>query len=579
MGRYYKKVDANFVRPEEFLYRPPWEEIKAGIKYQDEQIEKMNTQAEAAITAMATLRRNSKSAYDKALFDVKYAQYAGQMKNFTDSIAKDPLAWRNYTGAMRNLGINLKEDMLKGDLANIQKRADAIKAFEAANKGKMDATWYDKLLKRRIDQMEEGLSKGQYDVEFDDSALYDRKDLRKEFLEFAKNMVPKEVSINGYSDDGRVAVTRNGTKTYLTEKEIGDMFNKFVQDPAMKDYFKFVDDNELEGKGNKYFNEDGSLNLDYSSLANTRNFMSDLLDVSKENVKIDTTESPTSILNRTLTAQKHAHDLQENAEIRREGRAKAAAAREGSGGDPFTDEEVRRAPNTQEIGAAKNNLIKQSNGIYAGLSNQEKSVAISLRKGLKDDVKSLTSYYSAAAQDKRLSASARARFAALAKTGEIFSKGGVSYNKNDVAAYMTMNSKRSTNINDNIAFVNAVLDQNVKGKRVDYLSTADMKFNIYPRDLGDGKTTSQAIATNTPLRKVWETATKGQKKSTGETTESKPFQDPNVSTNINYANYRLGVKLNSKGDPTYVIAYTGYYQGKPVVYEVDATQAGINMNY
>lgn len=284
MGRFYKAPDPDFIKPEDFLYKAPWEEIKAGIKYQDEKIEGIQKSHQEHLTTLANLRRNTKDPTERALYDAKYQKYAGKLNEITDAIAADPLSWRNYIGTMNAVGTTLKEDMMRGDLFYMQKREDARKEFEAAYKGKMNPKWYNKILENRMDKVGKSLSEGDFTAQFDDSAVYDQKDIAKDFMEYASKMEPNVVSVNQAGESGIFLKQSNGTITEMPKERIEKLFNSYVNSEDMRSYLQFAQGEQLM---NNVIDENGNAITVGGDLEPIKEFVKNAASYRKEDIKTD----------------------------------------------------------------------------------------------------------------------------------------------------------------------------------------------------------------------------------------------------------------------------------------------------
>ena len=269
MGRYYKNPDPDFVKPEEFLFKPPWEEIKAGLKFMDETIKETEQKQDEFSTVLGSIKYNAESEVDKALYENVYNQYKSALSEVQDSTVNNPNDWRSQVTRMRRLSNNLKEDLNKGTLSKIQERKQALDAFDANYKSTLDPTVFNKAREYYLNQVNQELSAGNYEAQFSKEAVMNKRDLNKEFMEYLKQKLdlPNESSINGYGENGQFMYTKNGSTRSVSRQEIENMYKDFLNADA-KPYLEYM---TKIGVGN--YIKDGEVNMDDRELKSGMEFM------------------------------------------------------------------------------------------------------------------------------------------------------------------------------------------------------------------------------------------------------------------------------------------------------------------
>lgn len=269
MGRYYKNPDPDFVKPEEFLFKPPWEEIKAGLKFMDQTIKETEQKQDEFSTVLQNVKYNTESDVDKALYENVYGQYKSALEEVQNSTVSNPNDWRSQVTKMRRLSNNLKEDLSKGTLAKIQERKQALDAFDANYKTTLDPTVFNKAREHYLNEVNKELSAGNYDAQFSKEAVMNKRDLNKEFMEYLKQKLdlPNESSINGYGENGQFMYTKNGSTRSVSRKEIENMYQNFLNADA-KPYLEYM---TKIGVGN--YIKDGQVNMDDRELKSGMEFM------------------------------------------------------------------------------------------------------------------------------------------------------------------------------------------------------------------------------------------------------------------------------------------------------------------
>lgn len=601
MGRFYKAPDPNFVKPEDFLYKAPWEEVKAGMKYQDEKIEGIQKQHQEYLQSLMTLKRNSKDPSEQLLYDLKYKKYSEGMGNIVNSIMADPLSWRNHVGSMNNIGTSLKGDMMRGDLFYMQKREEARQAFEQTYKGKMDPVWYEKLLKNRMDEVSQGLSSGNMKTQFRDDAVYDKKNIPREFLDFIKDKKGDIKSVASYSDNGKVAISKNGVIEEISEKEVSGLFNQFVQGADIKPYLEFAD---REGLNNFINKETGEVQLYGSDLDALRNQAIGVASYRQE--KIDTSHRD-SITAETAAANSRAlfqHNLDEKAKQNEAVRAAKAAASASSGAIGSIDQVLLRGNTPQEeanyraqANLAINRIIGQHGNNPAELNKYREELKnwakakgysnINNFGALKNmTLTQLSDFTNHLAVNKNFSTKDRAGFLSASDKNRSRLYGN-SFNESDVAMNAGVSIETVQAINK---YFNAGDDKGFKGWN-DYSSMSNKRVSIIPR--GDYDEASQTIKAGkgkiVQSKSLYQHAkdlnVKGSDYATQlitQKSESKdktvdPFNVPGTGTQIEYGSGRISYRIEN-GNKKLVYGVPGYYQGNPVIYEFDATSMGVNLN-
>lgn len=269
MGRYYKNPDPDFVKPEEFLFKPPWEEIKAGLKFMDETIKETEQKQDEFSTVLGSIKYNAESEVDKALYENVYNQYKSALSEVQDSTVNNPNDWRSQVTKMRRLSNNLKEDLNKGTLSKIQERKQALDAFDANYKSTLDPTVFNKAREYYLNQVNQELASGNYEAQFSKEAVMNKRDLNKEFMEYLKQKLdlPNESSINGYGENGQFMYTKNGSTRSVSRQDIENMYKDFLNADA-KPYLEYM---TKIGVGN--YIKDGEVNMDDRELKSGMEFM------------------------------------------------------------------------------------------------------------------------------------------------------------------------------------------------------------------------------------------------------------------------------------------------------------------
>ena len=269
MGRYYKNPDPDFVKPEEFLFKPPWEEIKAGLKFMDETIKETEQKLDEFSTVLGSIKYNAESEVDKALYENVYNQYKSALSEVQDSTVNNPNDWRSQVIKMRRLSNNLKEDLNKGTLSKIQERKQALDAFDANYKSTLDPTVFNKAREYYLNQVNQELASGNYEAQFSKEAVMNKRDLNKEFMEYLKQKLdlPNESSINGYGENGQFMYTKNGSTRSVSRQDIENMYKDFLNADA-KPYLEYM---TKIGVGN--YIKDGEVNMDDRELKSGMEFM------------------------------------------------------------------------------------------------------------------------------------------------------------------------------------------------------------------------------------------------------------------------------------------------------------------
>ena len=269
MGRYYKNPDPDFVKPEEFLFKPPWEEIKAGLKFMDETIKETEQKQDEFSTVLGSIKYNAESEVDKALYENVYNQYKSALSEVQDSTVNNPNDWRSQVTRMRRLSNNLKEDLNKGTLSKIQERKQALDAFDANYKSTLDPTVFNKAREYYLNQVNQELASGNYEAQFSKEAVMNKRDLNKEFMEYLKQKLdlPNESSINGYGENGQFMYTKNGSTRSVSRQDIENMYKDFLNADA-KPYLEYM---TKIGVGN--YIKDGEVNMDDRELKSGMEFM------------------------------------------------------------------------------------------------------------------------------------------------------------------------------------------------------------------------------------------------------------------------------------------------------------------
>lgn len=328
MGRYYKNPDPDFVKPEEFLFKPPWEEIKTGLKFMDETIKETEQKQDEFSTVLGSIKYNAESEVDRALYENVYNQYKSALSEVQDSTVNNPNDWRSQVTKMRRLSNNLKEDLNKGTLSKIQERKQALDAFDANYKTTLDPTVFNKAREYYLNQVNQELASGNYEAQFSKEAVMNKRDLNKEFMEYLKQKLdlPNESSINGYGENGQFMYTKNGSTRSVSREEIENMYKDFLNADA-KPYLEYM---TKIGVGN--YIKDGQVNMDDRELKSGMEFMGGY----NYNQTKSTVDARYSLGAETAAANAratHEHNLrmkEKEAEIKMQAIAEAAKAQEAA---------------------------------------------------------------------------------------------------------------------------------------------------------------------------------------------------------------------------------------------------------
>ena len=269
MGRFYNNPDPDFVKPEEFLFKPPWEEIKAGMKFIDTKMDENDQKQTDINTALDNIKYNKESAVDTALYKDMYGQYSNDITALQEQVAKDPSNWRGQISKINRVSSSLKKDMTNGVFSNIQQRKADLDAFDATYKTTLDPTVYNAARKHYMGEMDKSLAEGKYDTQFSKEAVMNKRDLNKEFMEYLKQKLdlPNESSINGYGENGQFMYTKNGSTRSVSRESIENMYRDFLSADA-KPYLEYM---TKIGVGD--YIKDGEVNMNDRELKSGMEFM------------------------------------------------------------------------------------------------------------------------------------------------------------------------------------------------------------------------------------------------------------------------------------------------------------------
>lgn len=239
MGRNFKTPDSNFIRVEDFLFKPPWEEIKAGMKFEDESITNLQTKTQESRALIDTVK--AANPYDEEALKSIDSSYSQPLEEIVNSISSNPKDWRSQASRMTQLSSSLASNLSKGDLSKIQGRTKAIEEFKTKYKDTLNPQVYNKALAYYTNELNSGLESGNFDAKFSEEAVQDHKDVDGEFQKYIKDMDKDITSVNGINEQGKFVVTRNGEVTELKESEVEKLFKGFVNKKDIKDYFTYQD--------------------------------------------------------------------------------------------------------------------------------------------------------------------------------------------------------------------------------------------------------------------------------------------------------------------------------------------------
>lgn len=239
MGRNFKTPDSNFIRVEDFLFKPPWEEIKAGMKFEDESITNLQTKTQESRALIDTVK--AANPYDEEALKSIDSSYSQPLEEIVNSISTNPKDWRSQAARMTQLSSSLASNLSKGDLSKIQNRTKAIEDFKTKYKDTLNPQVYNKALAYYTNELNSGLESGDFDAKFSEEAVQDFRDVDGEFQKYIKDMDKDITSVNGINEEGKFMVTRNGEVTELKESEVEKLFKGFVNKKDIKDYFSYQD--------------------------------------------------------------------------------------------------------------------------------------------------------------------------------------------------------------------------------------------------------------------------------------------------------------------------------------------------
>ena len=261
MGRNFKTPDSNFIKVEDFLFKPPWEEIKAGMKFEDESITNLQTKTQESRALIDTVK--AANPYDEEALKSIDSSYSKPLEEIVNSISSNPKDWRSQAARMTQLSSSLASNLSKGDLSKIQGRTKAIEDFKTKYKDTLNPQVYNKALAYYTNELNSGLESGNFDAKFSEEAVQDFRDVDGEFQKYIKDMDKDITSVNGINEEGKFMVTRNGEVTELKESEVEKLFKGFVNKKDIKDYFSYQD---KIGNGSYINKKTGEVDVNSSDL-------------------------------------------------------------------------------------------------------------------------------------------------------------------------------------------------------------------------------------------------------------------------------------------------------------------------
>lgn len=265
MARYYKTSSAN---PVDYMYRIPSEMMMRVLQNEDAQINNI---------------LNSADLYNNTLLQVPYlSQHADKIKekqkyynDKTNEISKailegDAGSWRKYQGPIKDIGRELQEDMLTGDLSKIRGNYDkmqkAIKEIEELDKrGMKNGVGYSKKdLEMQLSAMTKDYTGYDEDGKIKNipiegfSKLYNFPEYYSKIVDKMKEdgIISKEMSKDGVWDiiTGKEGLNRDKIIEYITTYSKNDP--EFMQSLMQRNKYGLPGYNVLDDNGNlKLFKE------------------------------------------------------------------------------------------------------------------------------------------------------------------------------------------------------------------------------------------------------------------------------------------------------------------------------------
>lgn len=256
MGRFYSTDKGNYV---DFIVEPNYALREKVI---DKQVETDYTK-NVLLPSVADVTFDYHEEYD-AENALKKKQELEEATNAVIDLVKDsPTDRQKYQTQLRELKNRITQEFTSGDIYNMGKSAQNIRKMEqliAAQQNPATQELYKGYIKSSI----EGNPEGSLSKVFEDIPIYDNPALFTEFVNstFTK-MVPSSKSSSGTSIGNRWLVTRNGTTTELSQKEIMDLYQSYVEDHP---YAKEMATQRRDVFGQEgWFDESGQLRFDPES--------------------------------------------------------------------------------------------------------------------------------------------------------------------------------------------------------------------------------------------------------------------------------------------------------------------------
>lgn len=270
MARFYQVEDPRFVDPEKFIFKPPWEEIKASMQFQDTEIDKGIEAGNKFQESLLKIKyHNDINGIERDRVNSISKNYQDRINEVVNAIRSDPNNWRKFSAQMTEVGQDLQRNFLVGDISKIQGRAKQIEDWEAsmAEIKKVNPDTYNKGRKKFIEDLDSRIS--DIDARFNGVNLSAQRNIPEELLGIIKHMESDVTSINKITPNGDFIVTQNGAEVVLPKEKINQAITAYFNDPKQVNYFK---ERQMLGDG-IYFGEDGKyLPFEQSSLKNLLDF-------------------------------------------------------------------------------------------------------------------------------------------------------------------------------------------------------------------------------------------------------------------------------------------------------------------
>lgn len=230
MGRFYKTSAAN---PMDYMYRIPAEMMMKVMQGNEMQIQNiLNTTDLYNNTLLKVPHLTQDSDYVKE----KQKYYNDKTTGISKAVLEDPLSWRKYQAPIKDIGRELQEDMLTGDLSKIQGSYNALQSFQKKyekdlQKGLIDRKEYEAILNSQV-QNYEGVKKLGKSLSLEDiSNTYNMP----VYFEKLISKMKADGELNQSVSMGEIykVLKEDGWEGLKKDKVMGVLYNKIMGDPAL----------------------------------------------------------------------------------------------------------------------------------------------------------------------------------------------------------------------------------------------------------------------------------------------------------------------------------------------------------